>query len=174
MSVGLGKEPPSGARLTKLRLHAYVTSALLLGATAYPAFLPPRQDGFPLSTYPMFTTGKPSRVAVMSALALGERGDDGGFEATLAPSYVANAEAMQALSTLRKSVAAGRRSARELCEQIAARVAAKGEPELAAARHVALVTQEHDAIRYLSGDTAPLSRKVHVRCAVPMRLEVKR
>lgn len=156
--------------LHKLRLHAYATSALLLGATAYPAFLPPRQDGFPLSTYPMFTTAKPARVAVMSALALG----DHEFEVTLAPSYVANAEAMQALSTLRKSVAAGRRSARELCEQIAARVAAKAEPELADARHVALVTQEHDSVRFLSGDTAPLSRKVHVRCRVPMHLEVKR
>jgi hypothetical protein len=153
----------------KLKLHAFATSALLLGAAAYPAFLPPRQDGFPLSTYPMFATAKPERVAVMSALALG----DGAFEAVLAPSYVANAEAMQALSTLRKTVATGRRSARKLCEQIAARVAAKAEPRLASARHVALVTQEHDAVRYLSGDTEPLSRKVHVRCAVPMRLEVK-
>ena len=156
--------------LNTLRLHAYATSALLLGAAAYPALLPPRQDGFPLSTYPMFATAKPARVAVMSALALGA----GGFEATLEPSYVANAEAMQALSTLKKSVAAGKRSARELCEQIAARVAAKAEPELAPARHVALVTQEHDAVSYLRGDTAALSRKVHVRCAVPMRLEVKR
>jgi len=151
----------------KLRLHAYATSAILLGATLYPAFRHARADGFPLSTYPMFASAKPERVAVMSALALGD-----GFEAPLAPSYIANSEAMQALATLRKSVAAGRRSARKLCEQIAQRVSERAEPELASVRHVAIVTQQHDAVRYLSGDTEPLSREVHVRCAVPMRLKV--
>jgi hypothetical protein len=157
------------ARLARLRLHAYATSALLLGATLYPAFLPPREDGFPLSTYPMFATAKPERVAVMSALALG----DEGFERALAPDYIANAEAMQALQTLKKSVAAGRRSARGLCDRIAQRVAERAEPELSGARHVAIVTQEHEAIAYLRGDAKPLSRKVHVRCAVPSTLQVK-
>ena len=147
----------------KPRLHAYATSALLLGATLYPAFLAARDDGFPLSTYPMFATEKPKRVAVMSALALGE----GGFEHALSPSYIANAEAMQALQTLRKSVAAGRRSAHALCAQIAQRVAERAESELARARHVAIVTQEHDAIAYLSGAEQALSREVHVRCQVP-------
>jgi len=154
----------------RLRLHAYATSALLLGATLYPALLPPRDDGFPLSTYPMFATEKPTRVAVMSALALG----DGGFERALAPGYIANAEAMQALQTLKKSVAAGRRSARALCERIAERVAERAEPELASAHHVAIVTQEHDAIAYLNGAEQALSREVHVRCKVPPTLEVGR
>lgn len=154
----------------RLRLHAYATSALLLGATLYPVLRDAREDGFPLSTYPMFATAKPERVAVMSALALG----DGGFERALSPSYIANAEAMQALSTLKKSVAAGRRSARALCQQIAARVAERHAPELSGARYVAIVTQEHDAVRYLSGEQEPLSRKEHVRCAVPGRIEVKR
>lgn len=155
--------------LARLRLHAYATSALLLGATLYPALLPPHDDGFPLSTYPMFATAKPERVAVMSALALGD-----GFERPLAPSYIANAEAMQALQTLKKSVGAGRRSARALCDRIALRVAERAEPELQAAREVAIVTQEHDAVAYLRGDEQPLSRRVHVRCAVPSTLEVKR
>ena len=159
------KEP-----LARLRVHAYATSALLLGATLYPAFLPPHDDGFPLSTYPMFATEKPERVAVMSALVQG----DGGWSRALSPGYIANAEAMQALQTLKKSVAAGRRSARALCEQIALRVAQRAEPELAGARHVAIVTQEHEAIAYLRGDAEPLSRTVHVRCAVPRALEVGR
>jgi hypothetical protein len=158
------------AASNKLKLHAYATSALLLGATLYPALLPPRDDGFPLSTYPMFGTEKPKRVAVMSALAQG----DGGFEHALSPSYIANAEAMQALQTLKKSVAAGKRSARALCERIAARVAERREPELARTREVAIVTQEHDAIAYLSGAEQALSRKVHVRCKVPAALEVGR
>ena len=153
-----------------MRLHAYVTSALLLGATLYPGLRDARDDGFPLSTYPMFATEKPERVAVMSALALG----DSGLEQALAPSYIANAEAMQALSTLRKSVAAGKRSARALCERIAQRVAERAEPALAGARYVAIVTQEHDAVRYLSGEKEPLARKEHVRCAVPSKLKVGR
>jgi hypothetical protein len=154
----------------RVTLHAYATSALLLGATLYPALLPPHDDGFPLSTYPMFATEKPKRVAVMSALALG----DGGVEHALSPGYIANAEAMQALQTLKKSVAAGKRSARALCDRIAARVAERAEPELARARHVAIVTQEHDAVAYLTGDEQALSRTVHVRCKVPATLEVGR
>lgn len=170
--MAAGEQQSPAEPSTAARAFAYAVSALLLGATLSPALRAPHDDGFPLSTYPMFGTAKPARVAVMSALALG----DGGLEAVLAPDYIANAEAMQALATLRKSVRAGKRSARELCEQIAARVAARGAagkaPELAAARTVALVTQEHDAVRYLSGDAAPLERTVHVRCAVPLELEV--
>jgi len=148
--------------LHRTKLHAYVTSAVLLGATLYPALLEAHDDGFPLSTYPMFARDKPQRVAVMSALALGEH-----VEQTLAPEFIANAEAMQALQTLRKSVAAGRASARGLCERIAERVADSSDRALAGAREVAIVTQKHDAVRYLSGDTAPLDREVHVRCQVP-------
>jgi len=155
--------------LARTKLHAYATSALLLGATLYPALLDARQDGFPLSTYPMFASEKPERVAVMSALALG----DHGMEQALAPSYIANAEAMQALATLKKSVAAGRRSARALCEQIAQRVAERAEPALNETRFVAIVTQEHDAVRYLSGDKKPLKRTEHVRCKVSPHLVLR-
>jgi hypothetical protein len=146
----------------RTRWHAYATSALLLGAAAYPAFLPPGADGFPLSTYPMFARARPERVEVISALAV----DADGKGRAVPPSYVANAEAMQALQTLRKSVRAGRKSARALCQRIAHKVATGGG-ELAAARRVEIVTDRIDSVRYLQGETAPLARKVHVRCDVP-------
>jgi hypothetical protein len=139
----------------------------LLGAAAYPAFLAPEEDGFPLSTYPMFARARPAIVEVMSARAV----DELGHGRAVPPSYIANAEAMQALQTLRKSVQAGKKSARALCARIAQKVALDGaEPR--PARRVELVTDRIDAVRFLQGDTEPLARKVHVRCDVPQALEV--
>jgi hypothetical protein len=155
-----------------VRAHAYLASVLLLGAVLHPALLDPGADSFPLSTYPMFGRERPRRVEVMSALALS--GSDS--ELAVPPSYIANAEAMQALQTLRKSVQAGRRSARKLCERIARELAAQDEPRFADTREIALVTTRVDALRFLRGperagqqDREPPERTVHVRCPVPGR-----
>lgn len=160
----------AGSVPSRDRLRAYALSTLLLAAVLYPAFLAPGQDSFPLSTYPMFGKARPKRVEVMSALALGA---DSTFELPVPPSYIANAEAMQALQTLRKSVAAGRASARALCERIAQAVVENDEPAFASARRIALVTTRIDAMRFLSDavatDRERRDRIVHVRCAIPGR-----
>jgi hypothetical protein len=143
------------------RFHAYGLSLLLIGALAYPGFLPPDQDGFPLSTYPMFSQHKPRVNEVVSAVGVGP-----GFEAPLPPSYVANAEAMQAMVTLKKTLRAGRRASQALCERAAARLAAAGDPEFAAAERVELVTSRVDSIDYLAGRARPEGRRVHARCPV--------
>jgi len=164
-----------------VRTHAYLTSALLLAAVLYPALLDPGADSFPLSTYPMFARERPRRVEVMSALALGAAMPDGSAsERAVPPSYIANAEAMQALQTLRKSVQAGRRSARKLCERIARELAAQAEPRFADAREIALVTTRVDALRFLQDpdhagerEIERRDRTVHVRCAVPGRVPAR-
>lgn len=146
------------------RLHAYLLSAVLLGATAYPVLLEPDDDGFPLSTYPMFSRDRGPVVPVTSAVAVG-----GGRNVPIAPSYVANTETMQALQTIRKSVRRGKRASRRLCRAIAARIAEADDAELAEATHVELVTETLNSVAFLAGKTTPDRRRVHARCSVPGR-----
>jgi hypothetical protein len=155
--------PPSSAR--SARLYAYLLSALALGAVLYPIWLDPQdpaQDGFPLSTYPMFSYDKPRTATVTSAVALGPDG----AEQPVPPEFVATSETMQALRTIAKSVRAGRAQSRQLCESIAAHVARSSEPGFARAERVALITVTVDSIRFLAGDRTPLHRDQHVRCPV--------
>jgi len=154
------------------RLHAYLLSALVLGATAYPAFLDPSDDGFPLSTYPMFSKDRGEVVPVTSAFAVRGPGSEGSTRSNrgavaVAPHYVANAETMQALQTIRKSVRRGKRSARRLCRAIAARIGEARDPELAGVTHVELATEHHASVAFLAGERTPRKRRVHARCAVP-------
>ena len=148
------------------RVYAVTVSALLVCAVMYPALLDPQDpstDGFPLSTYPMFSYDKPRTATVTSAVALG----DGGFEQPLAPSFVGTSETMQALRTIARAVRAGGEREAQLCGTIAERVAQSRDRELLAAREVALVTLTVDSIHYLAGDRTPLKRRIERRCAVP-------
>jgi hypothetical protein len=144
------------------RLYAYALSALVLVVVGWPATRRPEADGFPLSTYPMFARPRARVNDVTSALALAADG----ARAPIPPRFVANAEAMQAISTLRQSVAQGPRASRALCEAIAGRVAAAHEPELRTARQVEIVTGRVDAIDYLAGRATPRTRRLHARCDV--------
>ena len=144
---------------------AYGLSLAVLAAVAYPASLPPTQDSYPLSTYPMFSRHKPREVQVASAVAVTEQAQ----ELRLEPRYIANAEAMQAVVTLQKSLRAGPASARALCSKIATRIAEQADVTLSAAQEVALITRRVDSVAYLAGDRRELGRHVHARCPVPGR-----
>jgi len=143
------------------RLHAYGLSLSLLAAVAYPAFLEPYEDGYPLSTYPMFSNPRPRTVQVTRAIALGD-----GVAVAVPPAYVANSEAMQALQTLKKSVADGHRAQLRLCEHIVSRIQAAHDADFAGADRVELQTVTLDSIAYLGGQLEPLSSRTHVRCAL--------
>ena len=146
------------------RLHAYLLSAVMLGATAYPAFLDPTEDGFPLSTYPMFSKDRGAVVPIASASAVG-----GGGRVAVAPRHVANAEVMQALQTIAKAVRHGKRASRKLCGEIAGRIAEAEVDELASPTHVEIATEKHASIAFLAGERTPRGRRVHARCAIPGR-----
>jgi hypothetical protein len=143
------------------RLHAYGLSLLLIGTLAYPGFVPPDEDGFPLSTYPMFSQHRPRVNEVVSAVAVGP-----GLELPLPPAYVANSEAMQAMVTLKKTLRAGKRASQALCKRAAARLAADADAEFARAERVELVTARLDSIDFLGGRATPQGRRVHARCPI--------
>ena len=147
------------------RAYAYTVSAVLLAAVLSPGLRDaqdPRNDSFPLSTYPMFSYDKPRTATVTSAVALGADG----LEVPLAPEFIGTSETMQALRTIQNSVRAGRERAAELCGAIAERVARSNDPELARANRVAFVTLTVDSIHFLSGDRTPLGRWIEQRCKI--------
>jgi hypothetical protein len=145
------------------RLFAYGFSALMLAAVLSPALRDPDDDGFPLSTYPMFSRNRGRTSRVTTALAI----DAAGAERPVPPRLVGTSETMQALRILTKGVHDGPESAARLCQAIAARLAQDDDASFRSARSVVLVTQEVDAIAYLGGDRTPLSRTQNARCAVP-------
>jgi hypothetical protein len=145
------------------RTYAYAVSAVLLGLTLWPLTRDVNEDGFPLSTYPMFARQRDRIGEVRSAIAR----DAAGAERLVPPRYVANSEAMQVVATLRRTIAAGPKASRELCKAIARRIADDRPGELAVSREVLLVTQKVDAIDFLAGRQEPLERRVHARCGIP-------
>lgn len=136
-------------------------SAVLLSAVAWPAFRDPARDGFPLSTYPMFSQRRGRVHEVVSARAVAA---DGGA-VLVPPALIANAETMQAIRTLSRALRAGDREANALCSAIAERLARAGETWRRAVR-VELITERVDAIDYLAGHARAEPLRVHARCPV--------
>ena len=145
------------------RLYAYSVTACVLLAIGFPATRSLDADDYPLSTYPMFARPRGRIAEVASALAVSADG----ASAPVPPRYVANAEAMQAVSTLRRAVASGPRATAALCRTIAERVSRTGDAELRAAVRVEIVSGRVDAIDYLAERAEPRSRRLHARCDVP-------
>jgi hypothetical protein len=140
-----------------------VLSVVLLGAVGAPAFREPLDDGFPFSTYPMFSQRRGRVHEVVSARAVAADGSS----VLVPPALIANAETMQAIRTLSRAVRAGEKEARALCEGIAGRLTHTGDEALRRAARVELVTERVDAIDYLGGRAEAELVRVHARCAVP-------
>lgn len=126
----------------------------LLVLVALPLVRDPRNDAFPLSTYPMFAEPRTTRLTMDYALgetATGER-------RTLSPKLVGTGEVMQAFARLDRAVHTGQAAA--LCAEIAARL--HGTDIVT----VRIVTGQHDAVDYLvRGIIGP--EKERARCKVP-------
>ena len=142
------------------RAAAAVVSLLLIGATLWPLVRNPYDDGFPLSTYPMFASKRPTRQTYSYALgqtATGER-------RTLRPAVVGSHEILQALRVIERAVRGPKSELAKLCDAIAARVAA--EDDFADVATIRIVTGTHDAVEYLA--RGRIGTEVErVRCAVP-------
>ena len=144
------------------RVYAAAISVALLGAMVSPALRDPPVDSFPLSDYPMFSLGRPSPLLdVTQALGV----DAEGTRQALPPLVsAANREVLQSMMTIHRAVA-GAPGAAPHCAEVAARVAA--DPIYVDVVAVELATSRFDTVRYLrDGETAPLVRHVHHRCAV--------
>lgn len=112
-------------------------------------------DGFPLSTYPMFTSD-PGRIVELSTVVALE--EDGAVE-RLSPQQIAGTDqVIQAAVAVHEAVRGGRRASDALCQEVAARVARP-------ATTIAVVVERHDAIAW-SGDPSaePLERRVVTTC----------
>lgn len=112
-------------------------------------------DGFPVSTYPMFTQDPGRVVELPTVVVLGEDGD----VERLSPQQIAGTDqVIQAAVTVQAAVHGGPGATRALCQEVAARL------RLPSAR-IAVVVERHDAIAW-SGDPSaePLERRVVTTC----------
>jgi hypothetical protein len=142
------------------RVFAAAASIVMIGVTLSPVLREPYDDGFPLSTYPMFASKRP-RVLTFH-YALGETATPG-ERITLTPGLVGTGEVLQAMRVIDRAVSRGRLEMTKLCDDIARRVAADGD--FTRVRSIRIVTGTHDAIDYLSKDA--IGRELErLRCAV--------
>ncbi|MBN2623646.1 MAG: hypothetical protein JXA83_09775 [Acidimicrobiales bacterium] len=139
------------------RWWALLVSAVVVAAVAAPGvrmlLSTGAPDGFPLSTYPMFT-GSGDRVVEMPTVVAVL--PDGEVE-RLSPETIAGTDqVVQAGVTVRRAVAAGPPAARRLCGRVADR--------LDATATVAVVVERHDVVAWAAGDRAPLERRTVAEC----------
>jgi hypothetical protein len=141
------------------RAAAILVSIALIGATLSPLARKPADDGFPLSTYPMFAWARPTQLTASYALGV----TAGGGRRYLSPALVGSGEVLQARAIIEAAVARRGPGLVALCQQIASRVASRGSySEVTAIR---IVTGTHDAVEFLVRDQ--LGREVEVgRCPV--------
>lgn len=137
-------------------------SVILFGATASPVLKHPNQDGFPLSTYPMFGWKRSTTITmeyIVGFTATGERWHP-------PPRAVGTGEPMQAKRILENARRGGKERQLALCKAAAARM-----PRMRGGKDIVLMTMmtgTHEAVQYLIYDTPGRETEL-VRCPVPGR-----
>jgi hypothetical protein len=138
------------------RRRAVLASAVLVAAVGWPAaasLVGHDGDGFPLSTYPMFSRDPGRVVEVPTVVAV----DAGGAVRRLSPEQIAHTDqVIQAGVTVQQAIVAGPAAARDLCEHVAGR--------LSGAASVAVVVERHDAYAWSAGRRDPLDRRRVAEC----------
>jgi hypothetical protein len=125
------------------RAFAAAVSIALIAIVVSPVVRRPQDDDFPLSTYPMFATPRPTKMSL--DYAIGET--TAGERRTLSPSLLGTGEVLQAFMMLARAVHQGAAGTQPLCARIAAAVAS--DPDYADVATVRIVTGTHDAVDYL-------------------------
>lgn len=140
------------------RAWALVVSVLVILLVALPGVRllleddPP--DGFPVSTYPMFTRDPGREVEVATVVAT----QPDGRTTRLSPQVIAGTDqVIQASVTVSAAVRNGRASAESLCREVADRIED--------AVTVAVVVERHDSLAWSDDSSVePLSRRVIAEC----------
>jgi hypothetical protein len=141
------------------RVLVAIASCVLVLVTLSPVLRSnPYDDGFPLSTYPMFASVRPTEHRITYPLGVTRTGE----RRTLTPRLVGSGEILQALRIVDQA-AKTKAATRALCVAIAQRVRDAGNDELVAIR---IVTATHDALAVLLEDKLGAEREM-VRCPVP-------
>jgi hypothetical protein len=146
-----------GARnLGNVRVRGYLVGLGVVVLAALPALSRAEEDGYPLSTYPMF-----ARPLSRGNVYFVER-VDGKRSRRLTPEQVSGHEVMQSFKTLRRAANAGPEAVQTLCVAIAERLA-KAEPRR---KRVVLevVVARFDPVAYFTSGAPPEERTVLGRC----------
>ena len=143
------------------RAYGYVVSAILLGALIYPLQTDPPRDSFPLSTFPMFSKARPAFITLDHVVGISA---DRKTTEPIPPELVASGEVLQTKVAIRNTVRRGRRAARELCQEVKARVAT--EPSLAWVDWIEVRTDRYQVAGYFTGARKPVWTRKHARCRV--------
>lgn len=139
--------------LTTATFCAFVFSALLL---------PPKEDAFPLSRYPMFAVARPQLEALPYAFALLEDGTQARLKAELWASGGGVSNARNELARVAKMRPADRLA---FCKALAARVVASGESFAVQAQEIRVVMGFFDQDRLVRhGDLTPKRVEPIARC----------
>jgi hypothetical protein len=162
------------------RRRALVVSAVVVVAVAVPGLRlltggRDAPDGFPLSTYPMFTRDPGRVVELPTVVAVWP----GGEVERLSPETIAGTDqVIQAGVAVGRAVRDGPAAAGALCREVAVRLGGsdrttEAEAEAAAgslgAGTVAIVVERHDALAWAAGDREPLDRRTVTECPVVPR-----
>jgi hypothetical protein len=145
------------------RRRAYAVTAVVLLAVAWPAVSLVRRgdraaDGFPISTYPMFTHD-PGRVVDVPTV-IGVRAD--GSITRLTPTQSAGTDqVIQAYVAVRGAIDDGAGASLALCRRAADRLDPGG-----AVVTVEVAMERYDAVKWSAGARAPISRTVAAVCPV--------
>lgn len=142
------------------RRFAALAAIALCSAALAPAVRSPDDDGFPLSTYPMFAAPRPRTLTMVSARGVTRDGRP----RPLSPGDLGTGEVMQAFATLQRAAASATECA-ALCDAIAARVA--DDDERADVTAIEIVLGRYDAVAIVSGGAGPGERTARLaRCDV--------
>jgi hypothetical protein len=144
-------------------LPAYLLCVGVIGAMLSPVLQRPPVDGFPLSTYPMFSHPRGPTAKIHTVLGITADGE----AEVLSPRLIGGDPWSSLASRVTSEAARSRAKRRALCETVAARVAA--DPDRAS-RYVELefVSEVYDVADYfVRGDTGAERRKLLARCPVP-------
>jgi len=138
-----------------------LTAAVAVGV-ASPALSSAPKDGFPLSSYPMFSTNKDPSTTVDQAVGI----DAQGTAQPLPPRALGTDEVLQARATLSRAVRGGKAQSAALCAAIAERIA-KDERH-AGTERVEIRTVSYDSLDwFVRGERSPKAQRKHASCAVP-------
>ena len=132
-------------------------TAAVVGAFVAPVMLD--RDSFPLSTYPMYSRVRGDEVTLVTAQAIGAEGT---FALTLRVIGDSD-DPLIVAGELRNALRDGR--AEDRCVEIADRARAwAGLPVDVVA--VEVVTERHDVVAQVRGESSLTDRTVHARCEV--------
>ena len=142
------------------RSGAAVVSIVMIGATLSAIARTPRDDGFPLSTFPMFAVDRPTVTSHVYAIGV----TSSGARRTLTPRLAGATQVLQAAALFERAMDAGPDALETLCAAIARRVAI--DHAYFGVIAIEIVIGTHDAVGYfVRGEPGQLD--VQARCEVP-------